>query len=68
MRYLVIVMLLMWNCKTKQQSASSESLDFTPDFSKGPPTLVYTTKKDYQEFVPILLSDDKMRIVGYPGK
>jgi len=64
MKYLVIVLLLMLGCKTKQETGSS---DFVPDFTKGPPTLVYKTKKDYHDLVPVWLSDDKTRIVAYPG-
>src|SRR4029078_1289771 len=50
--------------KTKKQTAS---IDFTPDFAKGPPTLVYKTQKDYHDLVPVWVSDDKSRIVAYPG-
>lgn len=37
-----------------------------PDFTAGPPTLVYKTHKDYTNNVPVLLSEDKTRIVSYP--
>ncbi len=67
MRYLVIVLLLTVGCKTKPHTADAGSIDFEPDFSKGPPTLVYKTKKDYHDLVPVWLSEDKSRIVAYPG-
>jgi len=67
MRYLVIVCMLAFGCKSKHQTIDTVSIDFIPDFTKGPPTLVYKTKKDYHDLVPVWLSDDKSRIVAYPG-
>lgn len=32
----------------------------------GPHLLVYKTKKDYSKLVPVILSDDKSKIVSYP--
>jgi hypothetical protein len=32
----------------------------------GPQTIVYKTKKDYYNLVPVLLSDDKTEIISYP--
>jgi hypothetical protein len=66
MKYLAIVILLACGCKTKHQSGANP--DFIPDYSKGPPTMVYKTKGDYRALVPVMLSEDKTRIVGYPGK
>jgi hypothetical protein len=40
---------------------------FKPDFSGGPPTMVYKTRADYSSYVPVLLSDDKSRIISYPA-
>lgn len=37
-----------------------------PQFTTGPATLVYKTKRDYGSFVPVLLSDDKRKIISYP--
>lgn len=37
-----------------------------PQYTAGPQTLVYKTKKDYSNNVPVLLSDDKMSIASYP--
>jgi len=38
-----------------------------PGPDKGPPIWVYKTKKDYRNYVPVLLSADKSRIVSYPA-
>jgi hypothetical protein len=37
-----------------------------PKFTAGPTTLVYKTRKDYSNNVPVLLSADKTKIVSYP--
>lgn len=67
MRILILLsVILIVSCKTKQPAASILD-NFTPDFTKGPPTIVYKARKDYRELVPVLLSDDKTRIVAYPG-
>lgn len=36
------------------------------DFSAGPPTYIYKTKGDYNNLVPVILSDDKSTITSYP--
>jgi hypothetical protein len=36
------------------------------DFSAGPPTLIYKTRANYSDKIPLTLSEDKTRIVGYP--
>lgn len=49
---------------TTQPAPVSETT--TMDFS-GPPTTVYKTKQNYNDKVPITLSDDKAKIVAYPS-
>lgn len=46
----------------KQSLKVNESIDYT-----GAPTVVYKTTKDFSENVPVTLSDDKTKIVSYPG-
>ncbi|WNJ17052.1 hypothetical protein [Pontibacter sp. G13] len=53
-----ILMLTFWGCS----SQSSLVLDYT----SGPPAIVYKTKQDYSQLVPVLLSADKSQIVSYP--
>jgi len=36
------------------------------NFKAGPQTIVYKTKRDYNKFVPVTLSEDKSKIVSYP--
>lgn len=49
----------------KPSTSSSETIP-TMDFS-GPPTTVYKTKRNYNNKVPVTLSDDKTKIVAYPS-
>ena len=37
------------------------------DFSAGPPIIIYKTKADYFDKVPVTLSEDKSMIVAYPS-
>ncbi|MDZ4667204.1 MAG: hypothetical protein SGJ00_04900 [bacterium] len=60
MRKLIILLLVVAACKGQNKAT------FTPDFVTGPPTIVYKTKADYRNFVPVLLSDDKSEIISYP--
>ena len=62
-----LALILIFSCKTKQHS-TTVSIDFVPDFSKGPATIVYKAGKEYHKLVPVLLSEDKSRIIGYPAK
>ena len=48
------------------QTAPEPKIEFAPVFAAGPPVLVYKTKADYNNLVPVILSDDKSEIVSYP--
>lgn len=48
------------------QVQNSTQAEFVPVFSTGPQLLVYKTKADYNNLVPVILSDDKTTIVSYP--
>ena len=62
MKKLLILFLVVAACKGQNKTM------FKPDFSNktSPPTLVYKTKADYNNLVPVLLSDDKTEIISYP--
>jgi len=36
------------------------------NFHEGPQTIIYKTRKDYAQFIPVTLSEDKSEIVSYP--
>lgn len=50
----------MVGCKTKQATGTANT-------NSGPPTVVYKTKADYSQYVPVTLSADKNQIVAYPA-
>ncbi len=56
-------------CKTNNkvmQTSSETQTEFVPIFASGPPVLVYKTKANYNNLVPVILSDDRTEIVSYP--
>jgi len=48
------------------QKADQQKTMVKPQFTAGPPALVYQTRNDYRNNVPVLLSEDKTSIVSYP--
>lgn len=50
--------------KKAKQDKVKKSID--SNFVSEPPVLVYKTKANYNNLVPVLLSDDKKVIVSYP--
>jgi hypothetical protein len=61
MKKLSVLLLLFAACKGQNK------ITFTPDFeTPAPPAMVYKTKADYSNLVPVLLSDDKTEIISYP--
>ena len=72
MRILLIALLAIGaaGCKSGYQLIGESNREkpaaMTEKTAAGPPTLVYKTRADYQNLVPVLLSDDKSQIVSYP--
>ena len=68
MRICVIFSLIMAGCNAGgKMIGSHENGGFSPDFSAGPPTIIYKTRADYSNNVPIILSEDKTVILSYPA-
>jgi hypothetical protein len=70
MRILFIIFIsILVSCnpssKGKQTKPTGDS-DTLAAAVAGPPALVYKTRGDYYRFVPVLLSEDKSRIISYP--
>jgi hypothetical protein len=64
-----ILFLVLCGCKTNSkmiQPTSEKQNEFAPVFASGPPILVYKTKSNYDNLVPVILSDDKLKIISYP--
>lgn len=39
---------------------------FKPDFSAGPPTIVYKTTSNFDQLVPVQVSNDQLSILSFP--
>ncbi|MDR2836315.1 MAG: hypothetical protein LBV69_09045 [Bacteroidales bacterium] len=67
---LIGIVFLLPSCKSKKisESVPNKVNEEQVMASKipSPPTIVYKTKRDYNNLVPITLSEDKTRIVSYP--
>jgi hypothetical protein len=57
---LILLIIFVSSCGT------SRKIEVEPSFEAGPPTIVYKTKADYNNLVPVILSDDKSQIISYP--
>ncbi len=66
--YLILIVSLIWSCGPNKRidKVVGQPEDVVIDYSAGPPTLVYSTTKDYSKHVPVLMSDDKSKIVSFP--
>ncbi len=67
---IILLMMVIISCKTnlEQTSAKEKKQEIIIVASMpGPPAIVYKTKKDYFNLVPVILSDDKSKIVSYPA-
>jgi hypothetical protein len=61
MRNIIIVLLVVLVACNSQKKGS-----FKPDFINAPPTIIYKTKANYNNLLPIILSDDKSEVISYP--
>lgn len=70
MKTLALTMLLLIGCASTKNAASDAEKnaenEFTPQYIPGPKAIIYKTVKDYNNHVPVLLSEDKSTIVSYP--
>jgi hypothetical protein len=66
MRYIciVLVLLIFGACGTGKQNKLS--VKSTMISNQLPALIIYKTKKDYSNLVPVILSSDKKQIIGYP--
>jgi hypothetical protein len=52
--------------KSNTNAEKKEPKEITLDFSAGPRTVLYKTKEEYYDKIPVTLSDDKRTIIAYP--
>jgi hypothetical protein len=48
------------------EGKSEKGSEFSPQFTPGPPTLVYKTKDDYRHLVPVVLNETRDSVLAYP--
>jgi hypothetical protein len=69
MRILISILLLAAiACKTNKTTTQTKDNGetTTAPSNPGPPALVYKTKANYNNLVPVVLSDDKKTVTSYP--
>ena len=58
---------LVLGCQNNKVMVEQEKADAaTPNFSPGPPAIVYKTRADYSDKVAVTLSEDKTELVSFP--
>lgn len=64
----MVIGLLTSSCgSTKNVSKKNSKKEIVGrTYSQAPPTYIYKTKNNYNSNVPIILSDDKTRIISFP--
>jgi len=66
----IYMILISFSCSTAPKKNTTvvqeKPKEIELDFSESQPTIVYKTKADYNNNVPVVLSEDKRRIISYP--
>ncbi len=68
-----ILMASFFSCSPKTKVNEPQKMDEQKETVGGtvvqpsPPVIIYKTKNDYSDKVPVILSDDKSKITSYPG-
>lgn len=67
---IIYMVLISFSCSTAPKNSTATNKEKPKetelDFSAGEPTIVYKTKRDYYTKVPVVLSEDKRKIISYP--
>ncbi|MBE0637163.1 MAG: hypothetical protein IH598_01420 [Bacteroidales bacterium] len=63
-------LVLVFSCATQKNDKKSETVkqEIKPSGVPSPPAIVYKTKEDYHQLVPVILSADKKKIVSFPAQ
>ncbi len=67
--HIIFILLSLIGCKSTNKVAQTnheDSTQFTPKYEPGPHLLIYKTRNNYENLVPVILSDDKTEIISYP--
>ena len=68
--FCVAITILCFACKSSksiQAEKPATQINTTVYVQSTQPVFIYKTKNDYSNLVPVLLSDDKSKIVSYPS-
>lgn len=69
---MIFITSVMLSCNSSkknmdQTNATKEDPASPSNSQAGPPAIIYKTKSDYYDKVPVTLSEDKSKVVSYPG-
>jgi len=62
----VIILILSCSCPNKVKEQNNKTQDTV--LTVGPPVIIYKTHADYYDKVPVMLSEDKSKIISFPGR
>jgi hypothetical protein len=65
--FILFFLMISAACKTGKEPPPISKENKQETFM-NPPVIIYKTRKDYSDKVPIGLSDDKMSVISYPDK
>lgn len=75
--FIISLVLIVTSCKVRkeeksdknksQQAASTTEEVVVGNAAVSAPVMIYKTSKDYFNYIPIALSDDKSKVVSFPG-
>lgn len=66
---ILVSLIALYRCgaNTKLEKDTEKiKFKFIPDFNVGKHTFVYKTRKNFNDNIPVLLSEDKTKIISYP--
>lgn len=58
---MIVVLAIITSCKTQKSASNIQNMSALPN------VIIYKTKADYFDFVPITMSADKKEIISYPA-
>lgn len=66
---ILLIISVAWSCKTQKKvdEVASQKEIINIDYTAGPTTYIYKTKGDYNDKVPVTLSEDRTEIVSFPS-
>lgn len=62
----VILAISVIACSSKNEVGQSDT-NYASTVQKLPQTIIYKTKQDYSQFVPVQMDKERTKIVGYPS-